>query len=99
MSWRFVLLLGMVGLVWLRVFRAARAAEPDSLLGRRISWPPTKSHLATGIDVTDPQRDYTNYNSKLALCWRPANLPSKQGAGFRSASGSAHSQPDRPAHP
>jgi hypothetical protein len=51
MSWRFVLLLVMVGLVWLRVFRAARAAEPDSLLGRRISWPPTRSQLGTVIGV------------------------------------------------
>ncbi len=51
MSWRFVLLLVMVGLVWLRVFRTARAAEPDSLLGRRINWPPTRSQLGTVIGV------------------------------------------------
>jgi len=51
MSWQFVLLLVMLGLVWLRVFRAARAAEPDSLLGRRISWPPTRSQLGTVIGV------------------------------------------------
>jgi len=40
-----------VGLIWLRVFRAARAAEPDSLLGRRISWPLTKSQLRAVIGV------------------------------------------------
>ena len=49
MSWRSIVLLVLVALAWWRVLRAVRAAEPDSLLGRRISWPLNKSQIGAII--------------------------------------------------